>query len=89
MNSKLAQKINVNLNTPPIVDTLKEYADERIAILQRALKQHDDTTQIFRIQGAISELENFSKIRDHALAVLDAKRRDEFERKPVDEEYGI
>jgi hypothetical protein len=73
MDRLLAEKINLTLNTPKIVDVLVEYVNDRIEINRRALEISKDADDRLRYQGRIAELRKIAKIREDAIAVLENK----------------
>lgn len=74
MKHEVAQQININLNHPKIIDTIKLYIDDRIELLNRELQQSTDTTRIFRLQGSILELTYLKNIRENSIGVLENGR---------------
>ena len=67
-------RVLADLNYPKIVDALNVYIDYRIEILRTELELTDPTSSnIARVQGRLSELKDFRKLRETAIAVLGEK----------------
>lgn len=55
------------VNTLPAMEALEEYITWRIEQNNKTLQQVNDFNEILRVQGAIRELQRFSKLRDEVL----------------------
>ena len=69
-NKQLALKIKANLFHPDQMDTLIALFQDRIERRLVDLEQATDPHTIYRAQGAIKELREFLKLKDHTVNIL-------------------
>ncbi len=73
MNREIAQVI-AGINQPKVTQAIQDYSIYRIGVLRDLLETSKNPQRISELQGALEELRILHKIRDTALAVIEAER---------------
>jgi hypothetical protein len=69
MDKQLAKNVLKVVDTPFAVSTIEEYADMEIQRCHKSLEGTSELLVMARLQGQISALRKFKKIRDQAVAI--------------------
>lgn len=71
ITKELAKKLLPLVNDFEGYSELQAFVDYRIEILRLQLETATDPNYIYRVQGAISELKLFKRLRDDVIALKD------------------